>query len=54
MEGVSDDEDFVVEKKKTGKSSSQAKKGSQASKPSSQASQASSQAKGKGQGKVKK
>ena len=53
MEGVSDDEDIVVEKK-TGKSSSQAKKASQASKPSSQASKASSQAKGKGEGKVKK
>ena len=41
MEGVSDEEDLVVEKKKTGKSSSQAKKGSQACKLSSQASKAS-------------
>ena len=46
MEGVSNDEDIVVEKK-TWKSLSQAKKASQASKTSSQA-------KGKGEGKVKK
>ena len=54
MEGVSDEEDLVVEKKKTRKSSSQGTKASQGSKPSSQGSKESAQAKGKGEGKVKK
>ena len=53
MEGMSDDEDFVVEKKKAGKTS-QGKKALQASKPSSQASKPSSQGKGKGWVKGKK
>ena len=54
MEGMSDDDDFVVEKKRAGKTSSQGKKASQESKPSSQASKPSSQGKGKGGVKGKK